>query len=128
MCQKTIRGTFFPSMRSATNRGMGWDMIPVTWNRLVLKLTSNATTEIYIFLKIEFYLKPILKNLGIYLLKFVTVVWTLNCNVPWIYKKKTSNKNKLLSLSNLSLLFYQFLTFFREKCTFPHFPAMINQN
>ena len=42
--------------------------------------------------------------------------------------KKTSNKHKLLSLSNLSLLFYLNLSLFGEKCTLPHFPAMINQN
>ena len=39
-------------------------------------------TEIYVFLKFGFYLYPIFKNYGIYLLKFVTVVCTLNCNVP----------------------------------------------
>ena len=29
-------GHFFPSMRSAIKRGMGWDMIPVAWDRLAL--------------------------------------------------------------------------------------------
>ena len=42
----------------------------------------------YVFLKCEIYLKPILKNYGIYLLKLVTLIYTLDCNVAWIYKHK----------------------------------------
>ena len=36
LCLKTIRGTFCPSMGSVIKRGMGWNMMPVAWNRLVL--------------------------------------------------------------------------------------------
>ena len=55
-----------------------------------LKQTSNAITETCIFLKLEFCLKPTFKTQGIYLLKVVTAVNTLNCNVLWIYKHKDS--------------------------------------
>ena len=81
--------TFFPNMGSVIRKRMGWDIKEnldvCSWYRL-----SNAFTEIYIFLKFEFYLKPILKNWGIYvyLLKLVTLAYTLDCNVSWTYTHK----------------------------------------
>ena len=53
-----------------------------------LKKTSNALTGIYVFQKFAFYLKYILKDSGVYLLKFVSLVYTFDCNVSWIYKHK----------------------------------------
>ena len=60
ICLKTVRDTFFPNMWSAIKRRMGWDM-----NKLLMPVsdtTSDTLTEMYIFLKLEVYLKPILKN------------------------------------------------------------------
>ena len=115
MCLKTIRDIFFPNMWSVIN----------TWVRhkekswsLFLKQTRNALTEIYTFLKLEFYLKPSLKNLGIHLLKLVAVVYTLDCNVSWVYKHKNTkigNKHKLTSLSSLPLLILPTSLLFLDK-------------
>ena len=109
-----MRDTFFPSMWSAIKRVMGWDMMPVAWNRLVLMPVSETDYQCHN----RNYLKPILKN--IYLLKIVTVVYTLNCNVPGFINTKTSNKHKLLSLCNLPLLFYQPPSFLEKNLLSPH--------
>ena len=71
-----------------------------------LKETSNALTGIYIFLKFELYLKPILKNFGIILIKTC-----YSCIYLGLINTKISNKYKLNSLTNLPVLFYQLLTF-----------------
>ena len=53
------------------------------------KQISNVLTGIYIYIlpKFEFYLKRILEYQGIYLLlKLVTLICALDCNVSWIYR------------------------------------------
>ena len=85
---------------------------------LFLKQTSNVLSGIYIYIYIyflSFYLKPILKNQGIYSLKLVTLAFALDCNGSWIYKHKDiSNNHNLLSISNLPPLFYQHLPLLGE--------------
>ena len=68
ICQRCLS----PKLWSAIKRRMGRDM-----NKLLMSVPDTdqqcPDRNIYIFLKFEFYLKPILKNYDIYLLKLMQV-------------------------------------------------------
>ena len=65
-------------------------------------------------------LKTCLDKLG-YILKLVTLGYTPNCNVSWIYK--TQRLATIISYSPLGTFFYYFtnLSFFGEKWNLPRF-------
>ena len=81
---------------------------------------------IYIFLKFEFDLNPyiLISKIWVYIKTSYFYVYTLDCNVSWIYKQhKDQQVNISYSPSEtfILLLFYQPLSFLEKNLPFPTF-------